>query len=240
MRVILSFITMVFVSGFFLSHAEAVIISLDHASLFAQGISSSHKREVLETKLNELVFNPHGITFEVGATTGGTPAVDDFSIEGTGLTIITGWGFVMRFDDNVSEVRARFSNYKDDQWRHLYAFDPLFDYTRSTSDFSQNPDGTPIGFTESVGSAIDFTEGEVPPGNDSSYIDLIVSDSQGRISSIWGDTDKFLTSLSEIEVTFANATVPEPTTIALLGIGLVGLAGGAVRRRRKKRADEKS
>jgi hypothetical protein len=28
--------------------------------------------------------------------------------------------------------------------------------------------------------------------------------------------------------------VPEPTTIALLGIGLAGLAGGAVRRRLKK------
>ncbi len=43
-----------------------------------------------------------------------------------------------------------------------------------------------------------------------------------------------------LNFTTDTAPVPEPTTIALLGIGLTGLAGAKLRRRRKKRAVDKS
>ncbi len=74
-------------------------------------------------------------------------------------------------------------------------------------------------------------------GSLASY-DLTAYDSISRLELHNGRND-WSQGLHRIEYD-ASASVPEPTTVALLGIGLVGLAGAEVRRRRKKKAVDNS
>ncbi len=72
----------------------------------------------------------------------------------------------------------------------------------------------------------------------------ITFDSSGVLTNLDVDFTQYGEELESRWITgslrFNSTPIPEPTTIALLGFGLVGIVGAEVRRRRKKKAVAKS
>ncbi len=108
-------------------------------------------------------------------------------------------------------------------------------------DFLDPPDGIDLwdelsSMVLAPGSSYGFTFGVLSPKSPPVALGTYSS----TYFAIWFDFDGYETGDPEVEFQGSNGVtvevVPEPTTIALLGIGLVGLAGAEVRRRRRKKS----
>jgi hypothetical protein len=122
-------------------------------------------------------------------------------------------------------------------WKHQFAFEPAAatidsaTLTISLRDNKGEGDGGFLGWKNEY--AFGWTEsgnwdfGEVNTGDYAYGVDVnFLADGvfQVTIGSVWGDfyIDQ---SMLTINYTPVSTTVPEPTTLLLLGLGLVGLAG---------------
>ncbi len=204
--------------------AHAIFISMDRTSLGANYGVVGFQGNALEIELNQKVFNPMGVEFEIASEDLNAIFVDDFGFEGNGLTIIGGGGFILRFDRPASFVRMIFGDFKDDGLRNLYAYDTSVDYVRSATDFSQHPDGTVIS-NPTTANAIDSASGVIPLGNVGFELDLVVSG--GNINSVWANTINVFDTLVAIEFELEPlaSPVPAPASIWLFLAGALGLAG---------------
>lgn len=209
--------------------ANAVVIEFTSTVMRApNGPVGNVTGQTLENQINSQFLAPQGLgSIEFGATDGGTSAVDSMTFEGPGgpgtfggLTVITGFGFIYRFDSAVSDVRVRFTNYKDDEIRRVYAFDKDVSYVREDPNVANNQHilGNPLAFPD-LNDAIDFQEATLPAGG-TDILDLTVN---GNISSILVRSNKFLWTLREIEFNTVTA-VHAPGALATLTLGVAGLA----------------
>lgn len=121
----------------------------------------------------------------------------------------------------------------------------IFNFTFTATD----PDGDPLSWDTNLFSFLGAAPAITPTWNSSTQ--LFSWDSTGSIlgnyiAQVRVADPRGLTDIGSFNIALlagqppVAGVIPEPTTIALLGIGLVGLAGAEARRRRKQKATDKS
>lgn len=173
------------------------------------------------------VFLMAGSAFALPSTVTDTTTFLASGTDEAGDLISYGWGAVNKLNGFGDWVR----------WEHTYTFDPeLVSVTSATLTLSFSDDGDrrreyAFGYAESG----DWDLGEVDTGDYIYHVGLsAVADGAFAVTLASFGGDFFINS-SELYIEYDGAApVPEPATILLMGLGLVGLAASSRKKLLKK------